>query len=131
MILIHFIGRLHILYDFHIDFIVSRCLNRPLDLHFGPKTDENQSFLAKVLNFVILQPETKVHGSIEAPGYDEININVTRDTQSTNKVDQNHLESKIWTLSRHFMQKYWFSSFLGPKLIFRDLLSHLTAVKLI
>ena len=70
---------------------VSRCLNRPLDLHFGPKNDENQSFLAKVLIFVIVGPEMKVQRSIEAPGSSEINIKVITYMQSTNKVDKNHL----------------------------------------
>ena len=95
MILINFIGRFHISYDFYIDFTVSRCLNRPLDLYFGPKNDENQSFLAKVPIFVILQLEMKVQRSIGAPGDSEINIKVIRDIQSTNRVDQNHLQSEI------------------------------------
>ena len=115
MALIHFIGRLHILYVFHIDFIESRCLNRPLDLHSGPKNDEYQSFLAKVLIFIILQPDMKVQRSIEVPGYNEINKKVIKDMQSTKKIDQKHLQSQIYNRGRHFEQNYWFSSFLGPK----------------
>ena len=53
------------------------------------------SFYAKVLIFVIFEPEMKVQMSIEAPGYSEINIKVIKDMQSTNKVDKMHLESKI------------------------------------
>ena len=47
MVLINFICRLHIPYDLYIDFTAARCLNRPLDLHFGPKNDENQYFFIK------------------------------------------------------------------------------------
>ena len=57
----------------------------------------------------------KVQESIEAPGCGEINIKVIKDMQSTNTVDQMHLESKIWTSNLSFKQKYWFPSYLGPK----------------
>ena len=82
MVLINFICRLHIPYDLYIDFTASRCINRPLDLHFGP-------------NFVIFGPEMKVQRSFEAPGCSGINIKVIKDIQSTNTVDQMYLEFKI------------------------------------
>ena len=44
MHLINFIGRLYILYDFYVNFTVSRCLNTPLNLHFVFKNDKNQYF---------------------------------------------------------------------------------------
>ena len=131
MALINFIGREHILYDFYVDFTVSRWLNRPLIYHFGPKNDENQYFRLKWLIFVIFGPEMNVQKSIETHGYREININVIRDVHSTYKVDQNHLESKIWALSRHFKRKYWFSSFFSPKWRSSGLGRHLDAVKLL
>ena len=95
MALINFIGREHILYDFYVDFTVSRWLNRPLIYHFGPKNDENQYFRLKWLMFVIFGPEMNVQKSIETPGCSKINIKIIRDMQSTSKVDQSHLESKI------------------------------------
>ena len=53
------------------------------------------SFYAKVLIFIIFGPEMKVQRSIEGPGCSEIIIKVIREMESSNKVDQNHLESKI------------------------------------
>ena len=44
---------------------------------------------------VIFGPEMKVQRTIEVPGCSEFTIKVTRDMQSTNKVDQYHLETKI------------------------------------
>ena len=43
----------------------------------------------------------KVQESIEAPGCGEINIKVIKDMQSTNTVDQMHLESKIYHKMYH------------------------------
>ena len=40
-------------------------------------------------------------------------------------VDQNHLESKIWTTQPSLDQKYRFWSFLGPKRPFFDFISHI------
>ena len=47
MVLINFWDRLHIPHDFYIVLTASRWLNRLLDLHFGPKDDENQYFCVK------------------------------------------------------------------------------------
>ena len=44
---------------------------------------------------VIIGPEMKVQRTSEVPSCSEITIKVTRDMQSTNKVDQYHLETKI------------------------------------
>ena len=44
MHLINSIGRLYILYDFYVNFTASKCIKRPLDLHFGPKKDEISTF---------------------------------------------------------------------------------------
>ena len=53
------------------------------------------SFYSKVLIFVIFGSEMKVQTAIKSPECIGIKIKATRDMQSANKVDQNHLESKL------------------------------------
>ena len=50
----------------------------------------------------------KAHRSSEAPRCTEISRKATRDIRMTSKVDQNHLEYKLWTLSRNVWQKHRF-----------------------
>ena len=58
----------------------------------------------------------KVQRAIEVPGCSEITIKVTQDMKFTDKVYQNHLESKIWTLSHHFRPKFGFLVIFGPEM---------------
>ena len=59
--------------------------------------------------------EMKVDMSSQVPVYTEISRKASRDIQLTNNVDQNHLKYKLWTLSRHFWQKYDFRSIMCLK----------------
>ena len=52
------------------------------------------------------------------PGYSEMNENVTRDMQSTNNVDQNHLESQILPRSPHWTKNTDFGPFWAQKGLF-------------
>ena len=95
MILINVIGRLHNPYDFFIDYSASSCLNRTLYFHFGPKMTKIKPEYVILSEITDFGPEMKVQRSIEGPGCSEIIIKVIREMESSNKVDQNHLECKI------------------------------------
>ena len=113
--------------SFPIDFSASGYLTWPVGLHFGPtkrlksirdikstrKVDQNhlkyilwtlsRRFLPNIPILAIFGPEMKVHMYCEVLGCAEISRNATRDIESTIIVDQNHLNYKLWRLSR----RYW------------------------
>ena len=47
-------------------------------------------------------PEMDAYGSIDVSGCTENNKIVARDTQSTIKFDQKHLQAELWTIRFHF-----------------------------
>jgi hypothetical protein len=70
--------------------------------------DLDPSFWRKLPFFVLFAPVMEVHRSVEVSGCTEINQKFTRDTQSTNKVDQTYLQPELWTTRLHFCRKYGF-----------------------
>ena len=64
--------------------------------------DLERSVLSKATDFGHFGTKMKVHMSSEVHESTEINKKATRDIESTNKVNHNHLKYIPWTLNRRF-----------------------------
>ena len=64
-------------------------------IHLGSKFEPGVVILSKYTDFRRFGPDMKGQRSSESPGCSEPTIKVIRDMQSNNKVDQNHLGTKI------------------------------------